>query len=48
MTYEATISWLFEQFPAYHLQGVSAYKPSLDNIRVLAEAFGNPQDDLDQ
>jgi dihydrofolate synthase/folylpolyglutamate synthase len=46
MTYEATISWLFEQFPAYHLQGVSAYKPSLDNIRVLAEAFGNPQDDL--
>jgi dihydrofolate synthase / folylpolyglutamate synthase len=46
MTYEATISWLFEQFPAYHLQGVSAYKPSLDNIRVLAEAFGNPQDNL--
>ena len=46
MTYEATISWLFEQFPAYHLQGVSAYKPSLDNIWVLAEAFGNPQDDL--
>ncbi|HLP53509.1 MAG TPA: folylpolyglutamate synthase/dihydrofolate synthase family protein [Fluviicola sp.] len=46
MTYEATISWLFEQFPAYHLQGVSAYKPSLDNIRALAAAFGNPERDL--
>lgn len=46
MTYEATISWLFEQFPAYHLQGVSAYKPSLDNIRALAVAFGNPERDL--
>ncbi|MDH4471262.1 MAG: bifunctional folylpolyglutamate synthase/dihydrofolate synthase [Fluviicola sp.] len=46
MTYEATISWLFEQFPAYHLQGVSAYKPSLDNIRALAAAFGNPEQEL--
>ena len=46
MTYEATISWLFEQFPAYHLQGVSAYKPSLDNIRTLAAAFGNPEQEL--
>lgn len=46
MTYEATISWLFEQFPAYHLQGVSAYKPSLDNIRTLATAFGNPELEL--
>ncbi|MES2557230.1 MAG: folylpolyglutamate synthase/dihydrofolate synthase family protein [Bacteroidota bacterium] len=46
MTYEATISWLFEQFPAYHLQGVSAYKPSLDNIRTLAAAFGNPEQEM--
>jgi len=46
MTYEATITWLFEQFPAYHLQGVSAYKPSLDNIRTLATAFGNPEKGL--
>ncbi len=46
MTYEATISWLFEQFPAYHLLGVNAYKPSLDNIRALALAFDNPQDKL--
>jgi len=46
MTYEATITWLFEQFPAYHLQGVSAYKPSLDNIQALAVAFDNPQNSL--
>lgn len=46
MTYEATITWLFEQFPAYHLQGMSAYKPSLDNIRSLTTAFGNPEKEL--
>lgn len=42
MTYEATISWLFEQFPAYHIQGASAYKPSLDNIQAMATYFGDP------
>lgn len=46
MSYEASISWLFEQFPAYHLQGVSAYKPSLDNIRAMAAYFGNPHEHL--
>lgn len=46
MTYEATISWLFEQFPAYHIQGASAYKPSLDNIRAMAAYFGNPHEAL--
>lgn len=46
MSYEASISWLFEQFPAYHLQGVSAYKPSLDNIRAMAAYFGNPHEQL--
>lgn len=46
MTYDETITWLFAQFPAYHLQGVSAYKPSLDNIRALSEAFGHPEREL--
>jgi dihydrofolate synthase/folylpolyglutamate synthase len=46
MTYEETIDWLFRQFPAYHLQGVSAYKPSLENIRALSLAFGNPEKEL--
>jgi dihydrofolate synthase/folylpolyglutamate synthase len=46
MTYEQTITWLYEQFPAFHLQGVSAYKPSLDNINALSAAFGNPEKSL--
>lgn len=46
MTYQQSLSWLFEQFPAYHLQGISAYKPNLDNIISLAESFGNPHQNL--
>jgi len=46
MTYSETIVWLFQQFPAYHLQGVSAYKPSLDNIEALSAAFGHPERSL--
>ena len=46
MTYDETIDWLFQQFPAYHIQGVSAYKPSLDNIKALSAAFGNPERSL--
>ena len=46
MTYSETIVWLFEQFPAYHLQGVSAYKPSLENIEQLSAAFGHPERSL--
>lgn len=46
MNYTETVDWLFGQFPAYHVEGKKAYKPGLDNIRKLAEAFGNPQDEL--
>lgn len=46
MSYDETITWLFDQFPAYHIQGVSAYKPSLDNIKALSAAFGNPERSL--
>lgn len=46
MTYRETIAWLFQQFPAYHLQGASAYKPSLKNIEALSAAFGNPERSL--
>lgn len=42
MNYQETIDWLFAQFPAYHIQGVSAYKPGLENVTELAELFGNP------
>lgn len=33
--YEETISWLYTQFPSYQNQGTSAYKPSLDNIKII-------------
>ncbi len=44
--YEKTIDWLFQQFPSYQSIGANAYKPNLDNISKLCEAFGNPQNKL--
>lgn len=46
MTYQATLDWLFQQFPAYHKIGAKAYKPSLDNCLTLAKLFGNPEQSL--
>lgn len=45
-TYEAAVEWLFQQFPAYHLQGASAYNPGLKNSLELLERFGNPHQHL--
>ena len=39
MTYEESISWLFNQFPAYQNVGISAYKPDLDNVLALCKHF---------
>lgn len=44
--YDHAIKWLFEQFPSYQLIGSKAYKPTLENIRILLELLGNPQDEL--
>lgn len=41
--YQSTIDWLFQQFPSYQLIGAKAYKPTLDNIKILVELLGNPQ-----
>ncbi|MFN6075689.1 MAG: bifunctional folylpolyglutamate synthase/dihydrofolate synthase [Fluviicola sp.] len=46
MNYVETISWLFEQFPAYHNLGEKAYNPGLKNIDELCAFFGNPHRDL--
>ena len=46
MTYQETVSWLFEQFPAYHNLGSAAYNPGLKNIQALADFFGNPQQNI--
>ncbi|TXI87729.1 MAG: bifunctional folylpolyglutamate synthase/dihydrofolate synthase [Chryseobacterium sp.] len=40
-SYKEAIDWLFSQVPNYQLQGSSAYKPGLENIRSLAKSFGN-------
>ncbi|MFT5777477.1 MAG: dihydrofolate synthase/folylpolyglutamate synthase [Crocinitomicaceae bacterium] len=44
--YIEAIDWLFEQFPSYQIIGSKAYKPTLDNIAVLLDLIGNPQDEL--
>jgi len=45
-SYSETIDWLFQRFPSYQNIGASAYKPGLENILSLCEAFGNPQNRL--
>lgn len=37
---------MFNQLPMYQLQGASAYKEDLTNIRLLAAHLGNPQNRL--
>jgi dihydrofolate synthase/folylpolyglutamate synthase len=46
MNYVETVSWLFEQFPAYHNLGEKAYNPGLKNIDELCAFFGNPHTGL--
>ncbi|MEO7265287.1 MAG: folylpolyglutamate synthase/dihydrofolate synthase family protein [Ferruginibacter sp.] len=43
MTYEETIEYLYAQLPMYSRIGAPAYKANLDNITILCEALGNPQ-----
>ncbi len=42
MTYEETITFLFEQLPMYQNIGKEAFKKDLSNITALCEALGNP------
>lgn len=46
MNYRESVDWLFQQFPAWHLQGAAAYKPGLENVEALAAQFGNPERSL--
>ncbi|MEL1252512.1 folylpolyglutamate synthase/dihydrofolate synthase family protein [Flavobacterium sp. DGU38] len=46
MNYQETTHWMFNQLPMYQLQGASAYKEDLTNIRLLAVHLGNPQNSL--
>ncbi|MBF4507293.1 bifunctional folylpolyglutamate synthase/dihydrofolate synthase [Flavobacterium sp. JLP] len=43
MNYQETTNWMFNQLPMYQLQGASAYKEDLTNIKILAAHLDNPQ-----
>jgi dihydrofolate synthase/folylpolyglutamate synthase len=46
MNYQETTNWMFNQLPMYQLQGASAYKEDLTNIKLLATHLDNPQNEL--
>ncbi|WP_433833881.1 bifunctional folylpolyglutamate synthase/dihydrofolate synthase [Flavobacterium anhuiense] len=46
MNYQETTNWMFNQLPMYQLQGASAYKEDLTNIKLLAAHLGNPEKEL--
>ncbi|KAF2325818.1 bifunctional folylpolyglutamate synthase/dihydrofolate synthase [Flavobacterium nitrogenifigens] len=46
MNYQETTNWMFNQLPMYQLQGASAYKEDLTNIKLLAAHLDNPQNVL--
>ncbi len=43
MTYNEATDFLFNSLPMFQVQGAGAYKPGLDTVRTLANAFGDPQ-----
>lgn len=40
--YEEVTAWMFDQVPMFQNVGAGAYKPGLERVEALAEAFGNP------
>lgn len=42
MDYRQTIDWLFTQTPVFQRDGASAYKPGLETVTRLCDAFGSP------
>lgn len=46
MNYQETTNWMFNQLPMYQLQGASAYKEDLTNIKLLVAHLDNPQNRL--
>ncbi|WP_394775241.1 bifunctional folylpolyglutamate synthase/dihydrofolate synthase [Flavobacterium sp.] len=46
MNYQETTNWMFNQLPMYQLQGASAYKEDLTNIKVLAAHLDHPEKQL--
>lgn len=46
MDYRQTVDWLFTQTSVFQRDGASAYKPGLETITRLCEAFGSPHEKL--
>ncbi|MDE6384093.1 MAG: bifunctional folylpolyglutamate synthase/dihydrofolate synthase [Paramuribaculum sp.] len=42
MNYADTLEFLYNSMPAFERQGSDGYKPGLERVKALAEAFGNP------
>lgn len=42
MTYQETVTWMFNQLPMYQMQGAKALKHKLDNILLLSARLGQP------
>lgn len=40
--YQQTIDWLFSQVTMFQNVGAAAYKPGLEGVKTLCDAFGNP------
>lgn len=46
MDYESTVEFLFNQLPVFENDGSSAYKPGLERVLALSEAYGYPHSRL--
>lgn len=46
MDYQQTIDFLYSQTPMFQQIGAAAYKPGLDTVAALSDAFGNPHKQL--
>ena len=44
MTYTESIDWLWAHLPMYQEKGRSAFRGKLDNILLLCDHLGNPQE----
>lgn len=41
--YDKALEWLFAQLPMFSRVGAAAYKPGLERVKRLSDAFGNPE-----
>jgi len=46
MKYQSAIDYLFNQLANYQKTGSTAYKPGLDNIKILLNSLNNPEKNL--